>query len=149
MKVIFWCSDKARERVLAREFMRGVKSAGDEGEIKTRIEARPDGDVAIVCGVKSREIWRMLRSAGITVVLLDQGYFKETKYHRVAINDHHPTRYLETARHTQDRWDGFGVAVRPWRRDGSHIVIAGGSEKYHKFYDLPHPTEYYESLAKA
>lgn len=91
-------------------------------------------------------MWREFRKAGTTVILVDQGYFKETRFHRVSVNAHHPTWYLATAKHGPERWDSFRVPVRPWRKQGDLILIAGGSEKYHRFYDLPHPNIYYKNL---
>ena len=56
VKVVFWSSDKARERVVAREFMRGVTHAGDDAEIRSRSKfCIGDYDVAVVAGIKSRE----------------------------------------------------------------------------------------------
>ena len=59
MKVRFLHSDKARERLLADAFLSGVKAHGDE--IDKRVlggELTFDCDVAVMCGVKSREIFR-------------------------------------------------------------------------------------------
>ena len=84
--------------------------------------------------------------AKIPSVFVDQGYFKDQKYHRVAVNAHHPTWYLEKAKHDSSRWNDFSIDTKPWRESGQHIVIAGGSEKYHQFYGLLHPTKYTKNL---
>ena len=147
MKVIYWSSDKAREKAIAREFVRGVKANGDKAEIRQRGALELSGyDVAVVSGVKSMVIWQQLMDAKIPSVFVDQGYFKERKYHRVAINAHHPTWYIEKAKHDSERWKDFRINVKPWRESGQHIVIAGASEKYHQFYGLLHPTKYAKNL---
>lgn len=158
LRVNFWHSDKPRERVLCDAFLEGVRASGDTGsaiQLPPEVpDVLPACDVACMVGVKSRRLFQAHWDAGINTVYLDKGYIrggdggplKNWLYWRIAVNGHHPTRYLMDMSVKPDRWESLNVPVAKWRADGQHVVFAGSSEKYHLFYDLPHPTAYVESV---
>lgn len=157
MKVRFWASDKARERLLAEAFLAGVKLHGDEGEMRSLgQEFTPDCDVAVMVGVKSNLLWRQHARAGIITVYADKGYDRHSRsddirgweYWRVAVGGHQPTSKFRPD-YPGDRLAEMGWEFRPWRESGQQIVIAGSSAKYHAFYDLKEPTEWASKLVKA
>jgi hypothetical protein len=159
LTVCFLHSDKARERVLADAFLRGASTHGDHVELRP---LTPDTEtikgVDIVCmvGVKSKRFFDAYAREGATVVMLDKGYARHGvsgaprswEYWRVAVNAHHPTRYLMDVKRPSDRWDRLGLEFAPWRERGKHILLAGSSEKYHDFYGLRHPTVYAQKIVK-
>jgi hypothetical protein len=159
MKVCFWMSDKPRERLLADAFLDGVRSLGDEGFARALLPAVEiaDCDVAVMVGVKSRELFRAHWNAGIHIVYLDKGYTRHAaaspvklwEYWRVAIDAHQPTASLKIAR-PHDRVDALGLEVKPWRplTPKGHILIAGSSAKYHEFYGLHDPTRWSKKLIR-
>lgn len=156
MKVRFWHSDKSRERILAEAFLAGVKAHDDLGEMRALGEEfTPDCDVAVMVGVKSRELWRQHTRAGITTVYCDKGYARHSRpddlrgweYWRTAVNGHQPTSKYRN-NYPGDRLAAIGWKFQPWREGGTHIVIAGSSQKYHDFYGLPDPTAYSSKLCK-
>ena len=154
LRVNFWRSDKPRERILADAFLEGVKARGDiaqEIALPEELpEKLPECDVACMVGVKSRRLFQAHWDAGIHTVYLDKGYLrggdggpvKTWEYWRIAVDGHHPTRYLMEMNVKPDRWERLGIRVAPWRTEGRHVVFAGSSEKYHQFYNLRHPTDY-------
>ncbi len=154
MKVHFVAADKDRERDVGAAFIEGVLRHGDEGDVVVKSASITDCDVAVMIGVKSRKLFRAYREAGSDVVMMDKGYFrhrlpgsKAWEYWRVAVNAHHPTDALDRDV-SERRLERSGLELEPWRRKGKYIVIAGSSEKYHAFYDIPHPTEWAERLVE-
>lgn len=153
MRVAFFASDKPRERLLADAFLRGLNAHGDSGEV-IYLDGTPqvaEGfEVAVMIGVKSRDLYQANIQAGVHVVLIDKGYtrhhapgpVKIWEYWRVAVDAHHPTRTLMNIRHKRTRLRRLGLTAVPWRQSGRHILLAGSSAKYHDFYGLPDPTTY-------
>lgn len=152
MKVTFWAANKPRERVIASAFLDGVKAHGDKGEEREldRKDQAADCDVAVIFGVKGRELFREHWRAGINTVLVDKGYLRQRtdspvrqcEYWRVAVNGHHPTKVIGRLNSPQDRWNALGLKAKPWRKSGEHILYAGSSAKYHAMAELPDPTSY-------
>ena len=156
MKVRFLHSDKARERLLADAFLAGVKAHGDETDKRALGgELTFDCDVAVMCGVKSRDIFRAHARAGVQVVYLDKGYARHSRtdsirgweYWRVAVNAHQPTGKYR-ANLPGDRLAEIGWEFKPWRETGTKVILAGSSQKYHDFYDLKSPTDWNMKLSK-
>lgn len=149
MKVAFLCSSKEREQVLAEAFGAGID--GDMEIVSLSPTATTDADVVCMVGVKCVKHFKRMRKQGRNVIFLDKGYLRHRKpkartweYWRIALNTHHPTEYVATARHTPKRWDDairrLDVEVKPWRSSGEHIVYAGSSAKYHEFCGIEDPT---------
>lgn len=156
VNVLFWHSDKPHERLVADAFLGGVRRHGDTGEARPLGDEKtppPGFDVACMVGVKSRELFHAHQRAGVHIVYLDKGYCRQRgcvgwEYWRVSVDAHHPTYFISTMTLPSNRWDALGCAITPWRERGDHIVIAGSSEKYHRFYGLVGPTEYAQKLVK-
>lgn len=157
MKVRFYHSDKARERILAEAFLDGVLAHGRD-EVEKRALGSGidfDCDVSVMCGVKSRELWKAHARAGVALIYQDKGYSRHSRdddiraweYWRVAVNAHQPTAKFKPG-YPSDRRDALGWTFKPWRKEGRHIVIAGSSAKYHAFYDLRDPTDWASKLVK-
>lgn len=159
MRVCFFSSEKARERLLADAFMRGVIEHGDDAfmrplgdEGNTTIEA----ECFVMVGVKSRELFHAHWSRGAHVIMLDKGYVRHSgpgpiptwEYWRVSVDAHHPTQYLMDTARPSDRFDRLNLEVQPWRTKGKQVVIAGSSAKYHAFYDLKDPTTFAKQIIK-
>jgi hypothetical protein len=156
MKVRFWMSDKTRETMLADAFKSGVTMHGDEFEVRSLGEPfTPDCNVAIMVGVKSKELWRQHTRAGIQLVYQDKGYSRHSRkddirgweYWRCAVNSHQPTSKFRVD-YPSDRRENQGWEYKSWRKSGGHIIIAGSSAKYHDFYDLRNPTDWAGKLVK-
>jgi hypothetical protein len=156
VKVRFWASDKPRERILAEAFVTGVKAFGDQADTRSLgEEITPDCDVAVMVGVKSKELWRAHQRMGVQLIYLDKGYDRHDRgdgsrvweYWRCAVNAHQPTAKFRPDYPT-DRMEAFEWEFKPWRKSGSHVLIAGSSAKYHSFYDLKEPNDYWRKAIK-
>lgn len=156
MKVRFYFSDKPRERLLSEAFLAGAKLHGEDVETRALgLEANHECDVAVMCGVKSRELWNAHSRAGVICVYLDKGYSRHSRtddvrgweYWRVAVGGHQPTAKYRPD-YPGDRLAQMGWTFKPWRESGKQIVIAGSSLKYHNFYDLKSPHEWTTKLVK-
>lgn len=159
MKVCFLASDKSHERILADAFSLGVRQHGDD--VTTQLLAQPievvDCDVAVMVGVKSRELFQAYAKAGTHIVYMDKGYSRHRvpdspvrvwEYWRVAVDSHQPTHFLRRAKHDSSRWDRLKISVSPWRRRGRQVILAGSSAKYHEFYGLWEPTRYWNKVVQ-
>lgn len=159
MKVVFLSSDKARERILADAFLTGLRKHGDIGEMRMLTPeptVQEDADVVAMCGVKANERFHAHSRAGIHTLMLDKGYTRHSvsgdirawEYWRVAVDHHHPTHYLMRTARPADRLDRLGLELKPWRKSGGHILLAGSSAKYHAFYSLKDPTQWAHKMIR-
>jgi hypothetical protein len=159
MNIVFYASDKPRERILADAFRDGAVQHGDTVTIRpltVPVEVDPSADVACMVGVKSRELFQAHWDKGVHIVYLDKGYSRHKQdgplgiweYWRVAVDAHQPTRFLARMKKDSSRWDKLGLEIAPTREEGEHILLAGSSGKYHAFYGLIKPTEYALKVVK-
>lgn len=152
MNVAFLYADKARERAIGDAFTVGLKRHGINGEmivLADKSAAPVQVDVACMFGVKSREVWQRYRKAGIQVIYFDKGYVRQRQeYWRVSVNAHNPTARLAVLDQPADRFRALALKLRPWRREGAQVVVAGSSAKYHAFHGLSDPTMFATRLAK-
>jgi hypothetical protein len=158
MRVVFCHSDKPREHLLADAFAEGVRAHGDTCEMRA-LTPEPQtvlAEVACMVGVKSRELYRAYHDQGTHIVYLDKGYARHARpgpvkvweYWRASLDAHHPTQFLGKPDMPADRSDDLGLVLKPWRKSGDRIVVAGSSQKYHDFYGLRHPTQWAQKLVK-
>lgn len=117
----------------------GIRRSGDEPIVKTSTSYKglPSTRIAIFYGL-ALGLSRVLtdyRQAGRTAVYCDLGYWdrrlksRHDGYHKVAVNDRHPTEYLMDIDHGPDRFLRHGLTIEPWREEGRHILVAGMSGK--------------------
>lgn len=156
MRVCFWHSDKPRERILAEAFIKGVKRHGDTGYLRPLLPDKSvvaeDADVACMVGVKCKRSFDLHTKNGCHVLMFDKGYTRHTitgnvrawEWWRIAVDAHHPTHYLSKIPPISDRFLALELELLPWTTEGSTVIFAGSSQKYHEFYGLPEPTEYAE-----
>lgn len=84
-----------------------------------------------------RNVLRDYREAGRKAIYIDLGYWGRRKrtrwdgYHKLVLNDRHPTAYFQRRKHAPDRFAQFGIRIQKWRREmpGAHILVAGMSAK--------------------
>lgn len=159
MRITFWHSDKPREQVLADAFAEGARARGDTVTLRALTpehEPAPDTDVAVMVGVKSKELFWKHWHSGVHTIYIDKGYTRHTvpgpikiwEYWRVSVDAHHPTKKMLTRPKPFDRMEKLELELKPWRTKGKHIVFAGSSAKYHDFYGLSDPTEYAEKFIR-
>ncbi len=151
MKVAFLHADKEDEAELARAFIRGVRTCGDNGTVLLKLieweHTPPDVDVVCFIGAKTLPFWMAARKAGRRTIMIDRGYFRSADYFRISVDYHNPTAYVAQAKNTADRWNALGLTIAPWCETGSNVLLTGSSQKYQRWYGLPHPTVYAQSIA--
>ncbi len=94
-------------------------------------------DIAVFYGMSGRlpRVMKDYKKSGATAVYIDLGYWgrrdggRLAGYHKVSVNDRHPTAYFQSVRHPTDRLSKFRIKIKPWRRSGKQILIAGMSGK--------------------
>jgi hypothetical protein len=155
LKIVFFASNKRREVHLAKAFLAGAKSHGVKVERRDTNDIPKETDYQYACmvGVKSARLWTELKRRGVTPIMFDKGYSRRRygiawQYWRVSVGTHHPAASLRQV-YPSDRFFSLGFNVSPgWKRNGSHILLAGSSAKYHKFYNMADPTAYAKDVVK-
>lgn len=126
-----------RSQRLAHMAHAGVLRAGDTADLRSDGDYRgPDTPVALFYGYEKNlpRVMEDYREAGKRAVYIDLGYFGRRMggrwegYHKVAVNDRHPTAYFQKARHDMRRARKFGLSPKPWSK-GKHVLIAGMSDR--------------------
>lgn len=116
----------------------GLRAAGIMTAIREPhdYKGRPSSDFAAFYGL-SNGLHRIFRDyAEINrLFFADLGYWHRRKrtrwdgYHKVVLNARHPTVYFNTKPRDPSRFASLGVEIKPWRKSGSHIIVAGMSGK--------------------
>lgn len=100
---------------------------GCRGRVVPHAQGLQDGDFAAFC---TPPVWPLLRQAqadGRTWWYGDHAYFGRGEYYRVTRN---AFQHDGTGQASPDRFTRFGLTVKPWRRDGRHIVVCPNSRIY-------------------
>jgi hypothetical protein len=106
-------------------------------------------DVAVFYGLKGNllQIHKDYVKEGRKAVLIDLGYWHRhwkgvlNGYHKIVVNSFHPSDYMQKVKHSDDRLRCLNIELKPFKKVGRHIVIAGMSEKAAWVYGLK-PLEY-------
>lgn len=134
---VYQIMNNRRSRMIAEAMRRGINALGDRARLfDTSGYRSPDADIAVFYGFDTtlRRIFRDYRALGRPVVCIDLGYWGRRDggiwdgYHKVAVNDRHPTAYFQKVRHSGDRVSRHGISISQWT-SGRHVVIAGMSAK--------------------
>lgn len=117
----------------------GIRRAGGSAQLRasTTYRGSPQSDVAVFYGLAlgCSRILADYRNSGRAAVYLDLGYWtrritnRYDGFHKLVVNDRHPTAYLMAREHSPSRFQRHGVPLLPWRKDGRHIILAGMSAK--------------------
>lgn len=130
------CCERARR---VTDAIRQGIARYEDVRIVPEIEYRePSADVAVFYGFERQlpKVMADYKAIGRNVVYIDLGYWgRKTKqdrfggYHKLSINDRHPTAYFDKRKHDGSRAQRFGMAIKAWRNGGRHIVLAGMGDK--------------------
>lgn len=138
--VVYQIPDHHRSRVICEAMSQGLKHHGVrhttkfENEYQGNIEA----DTAVFYGLEGRlnKIFRDY-SERAKAVYIDLGYWKRKErhdrfggYHKVVVNDRHPTTYFQNRKHDGSRAQLLEIGIEPWHdRVSGHILLAGMGDK--------------------
>ena len=96
-----------------------------------------EADIAIFYGLEGRlrRVFRDYREKA-KAAYVDLGYWKRKSpkarfdgYHKVVINDRHPTLYFQRRQHDDSRFRWMDVTIEPWQQNNGHILVAGMGDK--------------------
>lgn len=110
-----------RAKRIAEAMAAGVRACGDTSTIVAGASGR--ADVAICYGWKYRHRYDRGR-----YIYVDLGYWDRDNYYRCIVNGWGPESYLRMGL-PSSRFERLGVEIKPWRTEGSEIVIAGSTVK--------------------
>jgi len=141
---IYYIENRHRSRVVCEAMRNGIELCGQKVRlINERDYAGVDADVAVFYGLEGNtpRIFRdYARDAKAAYV--DLGYWGRVRpdnkwegYHKIVINDRHPTAYFQRRRHPADRAAGFDIKLSPWNSSERFpighkpILLAGMGDK--------------------
>lgn len=136
--IVFIAPGQNRSRIIGEAMFEGMRKLGEDVAIRSslsyrgEIEARCAIFYGLACGLR-RVLADYKREA--RAFYIDLGYWGRRKksrwdgYHKIVLNSRHPTAYFQRREHPADRFMQFGVPIRPWRRAGRNIIVAGMSAK--------------------
>lgn len=135
---IYRASGNTRSGVICKALEAGIRAAGDLPVPRDEADyGAPETRVAAHYGLagKLQRVFDDHRTDGRAVVYIDLGYWGRRPsnnrwigYHKLSVNDRHPTAYFQRRPHPMDRARALDVEPQPWRT-GSHILLCGMGDK--------------------
>ena len=135
---VFFGPSSKRSKILAQAMHEGIVKCGDKVNLVNALsfDGRITADVAVFYGLSDRlkDVFRLYREKA-TAVYIDLGYWnrrihsKHDGYHKISVNNRHPTAYFQNRQHDADRFKALGIEIQPWRAPGHSILLAGMSAK--------------------
>jgi len=158
MKITFWRSNKPLDRRIAELVGLGAKAHGLEFETRWRHEydgPMDDTDVGMAIAVRSstKTIMNDHVVLGKKFIYVDKGYLRtgsndpmvRTKFWRFAVNSTQPLAYFQKIPHPPNRFEAWGVDLKPVRLEVMErptALFAGSSQKYCDFHRVGDATGY-------
>ena len=150
---VYFAPSNRRSVLIAHAMAEGIKKCGDEPLMlkSTSYRGNPPTKIAIFYGLAMglARVKADYERTGRTAIYCDLGYWtrrirdRHDGYHKIAVNDRHPTAYLMRRTHDAERFERHGLTIRPWREEGRHILVAGMSAKA-AFAEQLHPNRWEE-----
>jgi hypothetical protein len=157
LKIVLLHGTQPLARELTKALDHGIAAAGDKfAKMPMELPPRPLGaDLVALIGLHNIEWAHWCRDHGQRVLFLDKGYqrprrgFLKTTQWRASVGTQQPIDFVARAKMPTTRWKLIGKKPKPWRTSApdAPIIVANSHEKYHRFYDLPHPTAWVEAVA--
>jgi hypothetical protein len=128
---------RGRSEVVCAAMYQGIASCGERVRLlDEETYSEPDAQVAVFYGLAGnlQGIFADYRHAGRTAVYVDLGYWGRSQggklagYHKISVNDRHPTRYFQNRRHSNDRVRMFRLEIEKWH-SGTAVLVAGMGAK--------------------
>lgn len=140
MKVaVLWVAASKRSRTICNAVAKGILKCGENvaliNEGTFRFDA--DYDVAVFYGLQGclKKVLAQYPKEGRKAVYIDLGYWGRREggvlagYHKLVVNDRHPNAYFQNRAHDRARFARFKLRPEPYRRDSTHILLAGMGDK--------------------
>lgn len=140
MKIaVYFAPGNARSVIIGKAMAAGMKLPPTDHVqlLSSRTYRRPEHDVAIFYGLADglRMAFNEYPMWGRKAIYIDLGYWGRKKksrfdgYHKLVLNNRHPTDYFQRIKHDNSRFASLGVEIHPWRKSGRHIIVVGMSGK--------------------
>lgn len=137
--VIYLIPGHQRSKSVCDAMKAGIERVGDRVRVASSLRyTRPEADVAVFYGLAGR-LHRVLREYGDhpkrKALYIDLGYWGRKEggrfsgYHKISLDDRHPTAYFQARKHDASRADRFDLKVQPWKKGGKHILLIGMGPK--------------------
>ena len=132
---VYSIENHKRSLTCCRAMMQGIKASGDRPVLLAEEQYRgPAFPVAVFYGYTPtlRRVMADYIKAGLKAVYIDLGYWSREGlmgYHKISVNDRHPTAYFQKKKHRDDRMKAVNVSIAPWRKAGKYILLAGMGDK--------------------
>jgi hypothetical protein len=136
--VVYQVKNHHRSTVICNAMAEGLRRHGIEALRRYEFEYTDiEGDIAVFYGLEGR-LRRVFRdySEKARAAYIDLGYWKRKEpnarfdgYHKIVINDRHPTSYFQSRQHDDSRSKSMGIEIKPWNPGHGHILLAGMGDK--------------------
>lgn len=134
---VYQIKDHHRSAVVCSAMRTGIAKVGDEVIARFEDEyTEVEADVAVFYGLDGN-MGRLFKEyrRNAKAVYIDLGYWKRKEYphryagyHKICVNDRHPTAYFQKVAHDNSRVAALGLKLEPWKH-GRHILLAGMGDK--------------------
>lgn len=114
----------SRYRRIAESMAEGINKCGDVAVIHDIHREPIEADVGVMYGWKRHAYLETYKH----FVYADLGYWSRKDYYRLGVGAWSPDKYV-LAGLPSTRLEALGIEVKPWRKGGKEIVIAGCSPK--------------------
>lgn len=134
--IVYRIREHYRSSVVCDALAQGIAAAGERVRVRYENEyGGLEGDVAVFYGLEGN-LGRILEEYGGArrALYVDLGYWGRREggrwsgYHKIVVNARHPTKYFRAGCDDRRRL-AHGIAPAPWRKRGSHILLAGMGDK--------------------
>jgi hypothetical protein len=129
MKAIcYWNPAKGNSRSMLEAF-----ASGSGAEITNKLQLT-DG-IAVLWGVDKATLplWNEIQRTKHQFIYVDNGYFRSKwqggDHYRITVN---AEQHSGVGSSNGERWKRLDIQIKPWRRDGKHILIACQSDFWHE-----------------
>lgn len=136
--IVYYAPTNSRSKIVADAMFAGIKNQGERVQLASSLSYKgPKSKTAIFYGWAQglRKIFDDYSSTGRRAIYIDLGYWGRRKrtrfdgYHKFCLNSRHPTGYFQNRPKAPARFRALGLDIKPWRKGGSDIIIAGMSAK--------------------
>lgn len=134
MRVRAYTANDEDENYVIKAFAEGCP----EDVVVSDLDDYEPSDLAVVFGTYKKHVPVSYRrghvvhrqlNKGLNVVILETGYINrgagKDNHYAAGLNGLNGRAKFNNANSPNDRWMKLGVKVKPWRKDGSHILICG------------------------
>ncbi len=128
-----------------------IKSLRDANE-QLYIDQSAEADVAVIWSVlwqgrmkNYQRIWEKYRSLGKPVVVLEVGGLRRNESFKIGINGVNAKADFANQNFDAKRWPLFRHSFKPWKNDGSKIIILGQHHTSEQWAGMPSMDKWFEN----